>query len=671
MRKTSKIYVAGHNGLVGSAIVRKLKDERHKNILTFSHSELDLTNKADTETMFRLYRPSYVFLAAAKVGGIHDNNTKSGEYFYDNIQIQTNVMEAARKYGTKKLLFLGSSCIYPKYAEQPIKEESLMTAPLEQTNSAYAMAKIAGIEMCKAYRKQYGSNFISAMPSNLYGPCFSGDTDVLTKGGIKNIKDIKVGDPIYTLNPATLEMEECKVSHIQKEYTTDEYISFQSRGADFLVTPDHNMFYRTSTGYVKRKAEYFRERAGNPFGQIVFAHHTIADRDKTKQEKTINLDYYTDSDHIISDGYVRDYKHSLSKKFPLTYNKADFFEFLGWYITEGSLVRSLSSGGKWSIPNKLVGRIQISQYKSANPENWNRIFSLLERMKIPFYYNDHGFYFSSRLFSNFIMENIGLGSKNKRIPSFVFLEREFQNMHRLFESMILGDGHKNQNIYSTSSPKLKEDFMHLCFLLGIKANTTKKNHRVYINYTNVNTTVKYKNIEVKKTSGEPVYCITAEKNHIIYAGRNHKFNWVGQCDNFNIPGSHVLPAFIRRFHEAKINGTSPVEIWGDGTPLREFLHVDDLAEALMLLMHEYNSPQHINIGAGYDVPIKFIAKMIADIIGYEGEIVYNREYPNGTPKKLLDSSKIRELGWETKIALEDGIKSTYKWFVENYDKIRK
>jgi GDP-L-fucose synthase len=313
MRRTSRIYIAGHNGLVGSAIVRKLKEERHRNILTFPHSELDLTNKAETETMFRLYQPRYVFLAAAKVGGIHDNNTKSGEYFYDNIQIQTNVMEASRKYGVKKLLFLGSSCIYPKFAEQPIKEDSLMTAYLEPTNSSYAVAKIAGIEMCKAYRKQYGSNFISVMPTNLYGP----------------------------------------------------------------------------------------------------------------------------------------------------------------------------------------------------------------------------------------------------------------------------------------------------------------------------------------------------------------------NDNFNIPGSHVLPAFIRRFHEAKINGTSPVEIWGDGTPLREFLHVDDLADALMLLMQKYDLPQHINVGAGYDVPIKFLAKMIADIVGYEGEIVYNREYPNGTPKKLLDSSKIRELGWEPSISMEEGVKSTYKWFVENYENIRK
>lgn len=313
MKRTSKIYVAGHNGLVGSAIVRKLKSEGHRNIMTFCHDKLDLTNKADTETMFRLYRPTYVFLAAAKVGGIHDNNTKSGEYFYHNIMIQTNVMEAARKYGVKKLLFLGSSCIYPKFAEQPIKEESLMTAPLEPTNSAYSTAKIAGIEMAKDYRKQYGSNFISVMPCNLYGP----------------------------------------------------------------------------------------------------------------------------------------------------------------------------------------------------------------------------------------------------------------------------------------------------------------------------------------------------------------------NDNYAIPGSHVLPAFIRRFHDAKEQGISSVEIWGDGTPLREFMHVDDLADALYFLMQEYDSPLHINVGAGYDVPIKFLAKMIADIVGYTGEIKYNREYPNGTPKKLLDSSKIESLGWKPQISLEQGIKDTYEWFKENYKDIRK
>ena len=313
MRKSSKIYVAGHNGLVGSAIIRALKEAGHRNIVVFSHHDLDLTDKKETEIMFRLEKPSYVFLAAAKVGGIYANNALSGEYFYENIQIQTNVLEAARKSGVKKLLFLGSSCIYPRDCPQPIKEEYLMTAPLEPTNSAYATAKIAGIEMCKAYRKQYGSNFISVMPTNLYG---------------------------------------------------------------------------------------------------------------------IN-------------------------------------------------------------------------------------------------------------------------------------------------------------------------------------------------------------------------------------------------DNFGLMGSHVLPAMIRKFYEAKLNGIGMVELWGDGTPKREFLHVDDLAQALIFLMHEYSEPGHINVGAGEDVPIKFLAKMIADIIGYKGEIFWNMEYPNGTPRKLMDSSRINDLGWSPKISLEKGIKDTYQWFYENYETIRK
>lgn len=313
MRKTSKIYVAGHNGLVGSAIVRALKESGHKNIMMFPHSELDLSNKRETELAFRLLKPSYVFLSAAKVGGIYSNNTLSGEYFYENIMIQSNVIEAARKSGVKKLLFLGSSCIYPRDCPQPIKEEYLMTAPLEQTNSAYATAKIAGIEMCRAYRKQYGCNFISVMPTNLYG---------------------------------------------------------------------------------------------------------------------IN-------------------------------------------------------------------------------------------------------------------------------------------------------------------------------------------------------------------------------------------------DNFSLIGSHVLPAMIRKFYEAKMNGIGTVELWGDGTPKREFLHVDDLAQALIFIMENYNDPMHINVGAGEDVPIKFLAKMIADIIGYKGEIFWNLEYPNGTPRKLMDSSRINELGWSPKISIEKGIKDTYEWFIENYETIRK
>jgi len=169
MELNSKIYVAGHNGMVGSAIVRKLKDEGYTNLILKTHDNLDLTNQKDVQHFFDLYEPDYVFLAAAKVGGIVANNTYPAEFINNNLLIQTNIIHQSYTHDVKKLLFLGSSCIYPRECPQPIKEEYFMTGPLEKTNDAYAIAKIAGIKMCQSYNKQYGSNFISLMPTNLYG----------------------------------------------------------------------------------------------------------------------------------------------------------------------------------------------------------------------------------------------------------------------------------------------------------------------------------------------------------------------------------------------------------------------------------------------------------------------------------------------------------------------
>ena len=170
MELNSKIYVAGHRGLVGSAIVRNLEAKGYTNIIYRTHEELDLTNQADVQAFFKEEQPEYVILAAAKVGGIHANNTYPADFIYDNLMIQNNVIKAAHDYTVKKLLFLGSTCIYPKMAPQPIREEYLLTGALEETNEAYAVAKIAGLEMCKFFKRQYGDNFISCMPTNLYGP---------------------------------------------------------------------------------------------------------------------------------------------------------------------------------------------------------------------------------------------------------------------------------------------------------------------------------------------------------------------------------------------------------------------------------------------------------------------------------------------------------------------
>lgn len=196
MKTSSKVYVAGHNGMVGSAIVRQLKKLGYTNIIGRSSKELNLIRQQEVEDFFENERPEYVFLAAAKVGGIHANNTYPAEFIYNNLMIESNIIHSAYKFGVKKLLFLGSSCIYPKFADQPIKEEYLLTGSLEPTNEAYAIAKITGIELCKFYRRQYGCDFISAMPTNLYGinDNFDLETSHVLPALIRKMHDAKVNN---------------------------------------------------------------------------------------------------------------------------------------------------------------------------------------------------------------------------------------------------------------------------------------------------------------------------------------------------------------------------------------------------------------------------------------------------------------------------------------------
>ena len=311
MDKNSKIYIAGHKGLVGSAITRLLEKQGYKNLILKTRQELDLFNQQAVTNFFKKEKPEYVFLAAAKVGGIMANNNYPADFIYENLMIQTNIIHSAYLNKVKKLLFLGSSCIYPKLSPQPIKEEYLLSSDLEPTNKAYSMAKIAGIITCQSYNIQYGTNFISAMPTNLYGP----------------------------------------------------------------------------------------------------------------------------------------------------------------------------------------------------------------------------------------------------------------------------------------------------------------------------------------------------------------------NDNFDLETSHVLPALIRKFHEAKLKNEKKVMVWGSGKPKREFLHTDDLAEACFFLMKNYNSFEIINAGTGEDITIKDLAEKIKKNVGYEGKIAWDKTKPDGTPRKLLDVSKINKLGWKSKIGLEDGIKMTYEWYLNNINKI--
>lgn len=309
MNIKDKIYIAGHRGLVGSAIVRNLQEKGYQNVIGKSHKELDLTNQAQVTSFFEKERPDIVILAAAKVGGINANNTTPAEFVYDNLQIQCNVIKCCHDFKVKKLLFLGSTCIYPKLAPQPMKEEALLTGPLEETNEAYAIAKIAGLEMCKFFKRQYGDNFISCMPTNLYGP----------------------------------------------------------------------------------------------------------------------------------------------------------------------------------------------------------------------------------------------------------------------------------------------------------------------------------------------------------------------HDNYDLEGSHVMPAMIRKFHEAKRNNLKTVELWGTGTPLREFLYVDDMADACVYLLEHYSGEQHVNIGTGNEVSIKELAETVKNVVGFTGEIIWNTKMPDGTPRKLTSVEKIHGLGWTHKVDLLEGVQLAYQWFRENED----
>ena len=312
MNSTSRIYVAGHRGMVGKALCRALQSQGLPEPITFTSAELDLRNQAAVRAMMERERPTHVFVAAAKVGGIHANNVYRADFLYDNLMIEANLIHAAHEVGVEKLLFLGSSCIYPKLADQPLVEDALLTGALEPTNEPYAIAKIAGIKLCEAYRDQHGANFISAMPTNLYGP----------------------------------------------------------------------------------------------------------------------------------------------------------------------------------------------------------------------------------------------------------------------------------------------------------------------------------------------------------------------GDNYDLQNSHVVPALLRKFHEAKVNGDPTVTCWGTGSPRREFLHVDDLAEACLFLMREYNDKPFVNVGTGTDLPIKELAETIRDIIGFEGELVWDTEKPDGTPRKLMNCDRIHALGWTHHISLADGLRSVYEEYRNNPDAAR-
>jgi len=659
--KYPKVLVTGAGGFVGKNLVPYMKNLGYEPI-SWSKKTYNLCRENHAEDLFTVAKAAGAKACihlAANCGGIGLNQKKPADLFHDNMQMGMNVIINAARCGMK-VVNLSTICAYPCVPPRiPFMEEDLWMGYPEPTNAPYAIAKKAVMVMGNAYRQQYGLNFVTLMPTNVYGPCFSTDTEVMTVAGLKNIKDIKIDEEVYTLNPDTHEVEITKVIATQHN-KTNEWINFNAASVDFKVTPDHKIYYKTNTNFQKREARYFKKYIGKQYGQINLATHNETKFDENYPE-FISLENYIDENHLVNniDKTVRDYNHSHSKAFPFIYNPGDFCEFLGWLISEGSL-------------EDTHGQIRISQSMSANLYNVYRIGNLLVRMGIEHGYDGKAFYFTSRLIGKYIKNNIGQGSENKKIPSFI-LEKSFPNelRKRIFDSLMAGDGNKNGRRYTTKSNKLKDDFVHLAFLLGIKTNVNLDESncwRISLSNERNLVTVKSAGISSNNVENEDSYCITTEKNHIIYAGRNGTLNWIGQCDHFNETTSHVIPALITKFQRAIDNGDDVVKCWGTGTPTREFLYVEDLCNAIVRALEYYDKPDPVNISGGDDgeVSIKDLTHYISKYMNYNGDVIWDDTRADGQPRRKLDGGKaMKYFGYASKVWFEDGLKKTIQWYKEN------
>lgn len=660
-----RILLTGGTGFLGINLQKELESRGHE--VTAFGRDLDLSSLQATIGKFRSVNPEIIIHAAAVCGGIGANRKKPGTFFAENARMNLNAVDAASilaEFGMiKKFVGLGSVCSYPKFTPVPFKEEELWNGYPEETNAPYGIAKKLLMMHIQTYREQYGFPGIFLIPVNLYGPCFTEDTDVMTPSGIINIKDLKVGDDIYTLNKNTFNVELSKVTDTYV-YKTEELFSFSAKGADFLVTPEHKMFFKTTTSFQKKPAEWFRDKCGKN-GQITFAHHNpIIKGDEFPNLFSTNiqvtLENYTDEGHklykIGKHKFSRDFPHSSSKKIPLTYNSVDFCSFLGWYIAKGS----------FSIIQRVNKSYQI-KIAQENKIYVKKIKTLLNRMGISFGYNGKTFYFSSRVWKNYIEQNIGVYSGNKRIPKIVF-KMGFDERLALFSSIMEGDGNGSGRRYTTKSEALANDFIHLCFSIGKKASKKYDYKcecwRISIRLINNNVTVKYKNISTVPLRTQ-TYCVTTDKNHIIYAGRNSKFNWVGQCDHFGLENSHVIPALIRKFEHARETGED-VELWGTGSASREFLYVKDAAKGIVDAAEKYDGAEPVNLGAGFEITIKDLAELIAKLMGFTGMINWNTDMPDGQPRRCLDVSRAEQyFGFKVNTPFEQGLKETIEWYKEN------
>lgn len=662
----ARVLVTGGTGFLGKYVMAALASQGAKAIPISKRLGFDLRNEGEFKGALLIEKPDIVVHLAATVGGIGANMANPAVFFRDNMQMGMNVIDGCAQAACK-LIFISTVCAYPKDCPTPFREEDIWNGYPEETNAPYGIAKKAGHVMCEAYRKQYGLQYGYLIPANLYGPCFTGDTEVLTPNGVKNIKELSVGDPVFTLDPKTHRARVSKVIATQRSKAR-ELFSFENSSVSFQVTPDHKMYYRTSTGYVKRNAEWFRGRAGKEYGQMCFAWHGGFDQEKEVYPQCISLRDCIDEHHVVdeSSGTVRDFLHSHSHPTPFVFEPKAFMEFLGWYISEGSVQETVFSSE--GIPR---GQISISQCIKANRENHLRIGLNLSALGLQSGSDNDRHYISSRLLSNFIRKEVGLRSENVRIPSFVFSPTFPNDLRReLFESLMRGDGDDDGGRYSTRSLVLANQVNLLCFLLGRKSHVASDEdgymHRVYIRTVKESAAIKYKDISVMKFDEEQdVYCVTVERDHLIYAGRDGKLNWIGQCDNFDEKSSHVIPAMIKRFADAVESEAPEVTCWGTGKATRSFLFAADAAKAIAIACAELDSDKIVNLPGSEEISMKKLAETVAKILKYKGRLNWDSTRPDGQPKRLVDGTRARQmLGWAPETALHDGLEQTIDWYLE-------
>jgi len=680
-----KVLVTGASSFLGQHVIPKLnqyatfvrpgaragylKTPRFE-ILTPSSKELNLLNVDGVKDYMVTHQPDTILHMAARCGGIGANKDAPAEFMHDNMKMTANLFDGIRyvnEWGhptqghsppeITHFYGLGSVCGYPKFCPVPFKEDDLWNGFPEETNAPYGQAKRSMLLMQQAFRKQFGLKGAHLIPVNMYGECFSKDTRLATPSGWKNVADFEVGDEIWTLNPETHKTEKETVTAVQKR-KSKKFVNFKGSVIDLRVTPEHKIYYKTNKTFMKRKAEWFIPRAGRPHGMIRFAKSKGLSTHRIAKSKVSPFEGIITDDVEIKEGMARSYKHSASKWVPLEYDSYDLYEFIGWYVSEGSVVDA-------------TNQISISQ-SLKNPHHRDQIKALLTRMGLDFSFDDHRFYFSSKLWKSFIETHIGRGSDQKKIPDFVMESSTPEFLEVLFDALMKGDGDADGSRYTTKSTTLKDQFLILTMLTGRTLGKVYLDEndcwRIPLRASKKNS-VKYRDIEVEELDEEEdVFCVTAGNNHIVYAERNNKPCWVGQCDHFDLRNSHVIPALIRKFLEAKESGAIEVEVWGDGSPTREFLYAGDCAEAIAKAIYtEFNYNEPVNLGTGVDISIRDLAFLIKDIVQYEGALDFTGEVSvNGQPKRRLDVSRAKEvLGFTAQTSLEEGLKKTVAWYKES------